>query len=474
MFIDPINARLTRLCQHARGTHRACRWILSLIVLAAATTSGCLQHASVRRPPVDPAPAAGPEMMSAAPAAKRVTVRSVSLNALAREMRACRGDAGCAGPLRQFAGITRVLGYVADPGRRDILILGLADGTQPQTATVLTEDFVVALRHAWGKYDRREGNRIYRSPPGCSIDPRANVLAALHRLDRPLRRAGMTRAYRQRWEEIGRQPQDTRVFGVPRDTHFSAVMIAGDYLLKTAAEHPIVGTTGEVECLMGRRLRCMREALRAGHAPDLAPSFNRFWFASGAVRYVTDPGVALLREVPVKLLTEAELFDARGRRHSEGHSDRLAAEYAAEFTRAFPGIAARHAAYARLEQLYRWVFLTHLLHKAFERSPAGSALRYWLEEYPLPRTAVAATRPGVATVREEEYTAEGGRRGIYRSMTCGGVSIDASAARPMQGWVHQASLPALRKEALEARPPVDVVSWDLHLPEALEQALLHD
>ena len=105
--------------------------------------------------------------------------RAVSVKQLQSRLRRCGDGRSCSKDVRQFYGITRIVGYMVDRENRDIVVLGSVD---PGAPALDVEDFIVALRNLKLRYAEQRGNTIYYSYPAVSIDPNPNVLRDLERI----------------------------------------------------------------------------------------------------------------------------------------------------------------------------------------------------------------------------------------------------------------------------------------------------
>jgi hypothetical protein len=75
--------------------------------------------------------------------------RAISLKVLQQKLEALHGTNSRPTNLYYLCGINRIIGYVVDEANRDIILIGKVDKKLPP---LYLDDFVVALRNAWGKY----------------------------------------------------------------------------------------------------------------------------------------------------------------------------------------------------------------------------------------------------------------------------------------------------------------------------------
>src|SRR5262249_53036898 len=85
-------------------------------------------------------------------------LRAISLNSLQSRLKTCQPSNSCPRAVLEMAGIKHVIGVTADEKNRDLIIFGQADNTSPP---LHLEDFVVAIKSAWRKYARLEGDIYY-------------------------------------------------------------------------------------------------------------------------------------------------------------------------------------------------------------------------------------------------------------------------------------------------------------------------
>ena len=158
--------------------------------------------------------------------------RAVSLRVLQERVKDCIAKENCPDNVLHLFGITKITGYVIDEKNKDLILIGKADDTLPP---LYLEDFVIALRNEWLKYDERKGNTYYHSNPGCSIDPDSRVLGELQNLIPQILGGSDPNDVQRsldRWRSKCSQPQQVRVLGIPFNTRFANVMVDADYDMK--------------------------------------------------------------------------------------------------------------------------------------------------------------------------------------------------------------------------------------------------
>ncbi|MDO8587147.1 MAG: hypothetical protein Q7T82_08920 [Armatimonadota bacterium] len=159
---------------------------------------------------------------------------------------------------------------------------------------------------------------------------------------------------------------------------------------------------------------------------------NRFWFYPAESSYEEDDGVVTLKSCRVKLLTEHQFLSANGQLADDGRPDRIAQQFAKEFTAHYDEIAAARPIYKELEGLFRFVALARLMKDRQAAASAGSRLAFLTDGYRIRSTAVAPRVPGLTNCREFNRNREvaGGyveMQGFY--VSCGGVSMDVHPKR---------------------------------------------
>ena len=352
--------------------------------------------------------------------------RAVSLNAIATAIRSGSSTAQA----KSLCGITSLRGYLADANSRDIILLGVVD---PDLPPLHLEDLVVALRSAWGVYDRIVGRTRYISDPGCSIDPNPAVLAQLRDFD--LSRPGTTSADDQNarteaWKSIGRQPQKVRVMGVPFDCRFAKVMVDADYYMKRIVNGTVALGIDGLYSLSDMDIESYRQQLRAGKGSAAhGGSLSRFWFSPGDATYEVRDGATILRSCSVKLLTEEEYLTEHGAIAQMGRPDPAAGRFARSFSEKYDHIAALRPIYKELKALFAYVAVARLMKDSRADS---SALSYLLRNYRVPNIAVSRAVNGLTDVRvinEEVDTPAGTTYMRLIQSSCGGVTMNVRPKR---------------------------------------------
>lgn len=355
--------------------------------------------------------------------------RAVSLNAVAAALRSGSGVQQAS----SLCGITRLCGYIPDPDSKDIVLLGVVD---PSLPALHIEDLVVALRNVWGAYDRASGRIRYYSDPGCSIDPNPAVIAQLRDFHLPqadISSADALQARTEAWKNIGKQPQNVRVLGVPFDCRFAKVMVDADYYMKRIVNGSVQLGIDGLSSLSEMDVEARRQALRAGKSPNITGgSLSRFWFSPGESTYEVRDGATILRSCEVKLLTEEEYLTEHGVIAQMGRTDPAADQFARSFSQKYDQIGALRPIYKELKALFSFVAVARLMKDDQTDRVAGGALNYLLRGYKMPSTPVSRAVNGLSEVRAVNETVQTPSGPVHLGLiqsTCGGVSMSVRPKR---------------------------------------------
>lgn len=354
--------------------------------------------------------------------------------------------------------MTEVVGVVQHEESRDLVLVGRGDGDRPP---IRTEDFAVALRNAWLEYAPVQNRTVTYSYPGCDIRPTRETRARLERVGNRLQAASMQGAEPliEAWREVCREEQTVTVFGVPRETHFSDVMVTADYDLKDLANGSSELELPGLTSLSDLHLGAAKVAVLEGE-PFALSTYNRFWLLAGEIRYETAPGVVTL-DVPVRVNTHrigegsgGELVDVEG-------SDPLAKRFARDLSLLYDKLAALAPVYRRLENLFHLFAVAQVMRLERPHEELGLDLEVLLRELPLEATEVKAALPGRSNVERfvhRQETPSGFQEIRLWLPSCGGVDMTIDP-QPEQFVEEPGGLAALRQAVIEARPAGEALSW---------------
>ncbi len=352
--------------------------------------------------------------------------RAVSLRVLQSTLKS-----GGSEQAMRMCGITKISGYIVDPGTHDIILFGEVDKSLP---ALNFDDFVVALRNAWYVYGQTRGNTRYYSAPGCSIDPIPNTLRELAGASNKISQATTPEERAtaiQTWKAIGHKPQNVRVMGVPFDSRFARVMVDADFYMKRLANGTVSlqinGFQSMTEMLLGQA----RLAMASGESVDTGQTMNRFWFCPGDTTFSGEDGVVALRTCPVKLLTEEQFLSTSGV-EGYGRPNPTAQRFADGFTLHYKEISAARPIYHELQGLFRLAAIARLMKDERAAETSGFDMRYLLYNRPVAVTPVSRAVTGLADFQEltdDRRVGEEIHTSFYWHMTCGGVSMDIRPRR---------------------------------------------
>ena len=449
--------------------------------------------------------------------------RAVSLKVLQKQLGHCPPrDYACKRQLFRLAGITTVRGYVVDQKNDDIILFGEVDTCLPP---LRLDDFVVALRSAWDKYERPD--------PGCTIEPAPAMNKALDELshqDKEEKRKRSSRQeqkfqelceraggrfnlqsrgdskilrclearnprirewmkkfdteclederqawtrFKRRWRRIcegegDNLPQQALVSGVQKNSNFAKVMFEADYDLKSLVD----GLDPLDEVPQVASLMEIKESIvKTGEGHSISPhEYNRFWFLPGESRYVTDKEVAILRCCEVKLDTEEEYADRHGRTSGTGRTNALADEFVGSFNEHFVDVARHRPIYAKLKNLYRFVALAKILRVQSISIQAEKRLSYLLDWYSMPICKTSERRvKGVANFSEVGFLEK-----TFHFSSCGGVDMGVKISEDVLSKSTTRQLGRVRDQILSTRPSPTDLYWDVTLRWLVRYNFHHD
>lgn len=388
-------------------------------------------------------------------------VRAVSLSSLQQKLKTCMPRGSCPSEFLQLAGIKKIIGLIADEQNHDLVLLGRTDSSLPP---LNLEDFVVALRNAWLKYAPLNGNTYEYSHPGCSIDPNPKVVQELQRIGQSFHKepaSGSVNKSIDDWNRVCEGSQSVRVLGIPFDTHFAQVMVKADYDMKRLVDGSEALDIPGLSSITDMELEKARSEIAQSQPIAIpAPSLNRFWFYPGENIYEERDGIILIKQCPVKLLTE-QMYSNRGDQIvGSGGTDSTTSAFAEGLTVLYGKVAQVRPVYAELEALFRFAALAKIIKSKY--SNTGVDLSYFLDNYPVATTAVAKSLPGRHAVKEFEHrenTANGFRQINLWLPSCGGVDIGINADAAEFRRSADDELPGYKQRILGSRLTRDTPYW---------------
>ena len=366
--------------------------------------------------------------------------RVVSLRQLDRCIGAALADgAGIPDEVRFLAGLTGVETVAFDAGRRDVLLVGPAEGWQIDgDGAVLgadsgrpllrLEDLAVALRC------------VLDGPGGaeCSIDPTRAGLKAVNafRYEFPQNSRELRQLEADHAEKLGFQTVTTG--GVPEDSRFAQVMVRADYLMKRIA----VGATG-VRGLHSH-LDTLAELTAAGEGPF---PMARWWFTPAYEPFETNEGRTAFgfRGPALKLRVEQMLVTDDGRSQGSGKSTDQWDRFPTAFTEQFPSLEERYGIFAELHNLFDLTMVAGLVrHEGKADWLRGSVL---LDAGRLPGGAYTVPKQAEAAVGSTVVKGAGGR---FFAIAFGGVAINPGQVFGDGGAIAAVASPRLDATAAAA------------------------
>jgi hypothetical protein len=307
-------------------------------------------------------------------------LRKVSL----RQMQAAIAEASAAGKeipdeVRYLGGIQRIQYVFVYPEQNDIVLAGFGEGWQVDDrgnmvgkttgrAVLILDDLLVALRTA---------ESAAQGGISCSIDP---TQEGLKRIQAYMSTPSPTKAdpgsfARGMEKELG--PQTVTIRGVPKDSHFAAVLLAADYRMKRIAmafeRSPVKGLTSYLQMLKGADGALLNVQQRWWLTTDYEPLLS------------DEEGLAWeLRGQGVKAMTEDEFVAANGQRTATGKSNPKAQKWAKTMTEKYDELSAKESIFTDLRNCLDLAVISALIVKENLASKAGCDLSLLLDPSRVP------------------------------------------------------------------------------------------
>ena len=389
-------------------------------------------------------------------------LRVISLRQLERaaELSAAKGE-----PLspwvRNLGGLVSVSYIVAQPEKRDVLLVGPAgpwkldsEGRPVSVSSgkpvLQLDDLVACLRNA------QDWNGVF----GCSITPRADRLAAAKEFLATTKLTGGS--FRDELRTTLGQ-QDVEVFGIAPDSHLASVLVEADYRMKLIGMG-IEPSIPEVPSYLARV-----ELLPDGTAPPL--DVARWWFTLNFDQLdVDDQRLVFGFKGPgVKVLAETEFINAQGERIHTGKAVGPTKAFADDFTEHFDKLAKKYPIYGQLRAAFELAMVAAIFEReqlasrsgwepTFFASPRSKGeLRYQVATAPVARTVESVMNHRVIRARNGNKTSVHTLVGVSGGVHCDFAAwLDATSGERSRS----AEIPQAVREVTSAAAEGDRWWWD--------------
>jgi len=294
--------------------------------------------------------------------ARASTLRMVSLSRLEQAVaeRLAQGQP-VVESMRQLAGLSQIQYVFLYPEDGEIVIAGPAEGWkynefgQPVGAessrpTLQLDDLVTVLRTF-----SPNGEQVF----GCSIDPRAEGLAAIKEFAAtsqsrgPLAPGSVGRWATQLGQKLGHQ--DIRVYGVPSDSRVARVIVEADYRMK------LIGV-GKLSA--GPHVPDYFDLL-AKHPEVASGSLDalRWWLTMhyDSVMHSEQHNAFEIAGSSVQCKSENQFISEQGQQVGTGKAEPINRQFAATFTEHYAEIAQRDPVFADLQGVFDLALVAALI-----------------------------------------------------------------------------------------------------------------
>ncbi|HEY6562869.1 MAG TPA: DUF1598 domain-containing protein [Pirellulaceae bacterium] len=270
-------------------------------------------------------------------ASAETTWRAVSLPRWERAvLKALIAGEGPSQIMRRMGGLQRVRWLIVHEETGDLILVGPASDEGPSLSL---DAWITVSHNAW------HGPGTF----GCSIEPRAQQLAATHAFLQTSSTRVIPRHRRDAWtselrETLGRQ--DVVVRGIDPQSYTAGIIVAADYHMKC------LGMGVEPSIPQVPSYLATLEVGPDGQPPALG--VLRWWFTLDydAIRGDPEGTVFELSGRGAKVLCENEFLSERGERQHTGTAEEGNRAYADRFSRHLEDLAQRFAIYRQLQGVF--------------------------------------------------------------------------------------------------------------------------
>ena len=287
------------------------------------------------------------------PLATKTDSRRVSLLQLDEQLTTLAKAGSTIPPeLKYLAGLTRIDYVVIDREKRDLSLVGPAEGFAPDLQgrmrgvstgrpVLNLEDLLVAWRAVQSKH----------TSISCSIDATKEGIAAFNAFTSQNQVAtpnSVGKLFDAMAAKLGKQA--ITVNGIPNDTHFAMVLVEADLRMKRIAlgKDPsnVKGVTSH--------LHFLREG---------GNTLSRWWFTPlyDPIQANADRSLYHLSGQRLQLLAQDEFTNAMGDRANAPFNKSGTTKFVQQFTDHLPELAVAHPSFAELQNLFDWMVVCTLI-----------------------------------------------------------------------------------------------------------------
>ena len=396
-------------------------------------------------------------------------VVAISLKKLLKQSKASNLTITQKTVIEELGGLTKILGYIIDQKNGDIFLFG---DIKKDIPPINLGDFILSLQNISRKFMQKEGETLYYSYPGCSIDPSGEVMARLNKVSSVFNNDLDSNQLKQldaQWIEVCESPQAVRVFGIPFNSHFAKIMVAADYDMKTIVDGSDDSLFVDgLKSITEMRLKEIEEELNEDLTSNVAQSsMNRFWFRPGSLKIAVAEDGASICECSVILSTEEEFLNSSGKIKGTGRTNPRADRFAKQFTKYYHEISQQRPIFVELNNLYRLFALAQTLKNISLPGPIAQLVQDLETNYEIPTVSLPSTLPGRSNIEKFQHktTFENGYSiANYWLPSCGGVNMDLPNPKIKYSKDTKGDLAKLKDAIMgESQKHPDEFSFDLNV-----------
>ena len=318
--------------------------------------------------------------------------------------------------VQYMAGLQRLEYVILSPDTNDIILAGPGEGwTLNEEGNVVgiksgmpvlhLQDFMVAMRSV---DSARQGRGV-----SVSIDPTQKGVQAVQQIfDRMARnRTSFVNASLKNEIADACGDQTVTLTGVPRDSHFSRVLLTADYKMKRLAmgldESPIRKLPSMMSQIARKKIKLNKREIprmwmECDYEPVAKSSDNNIWKISGK---------------GVRVQTETELAAANGQRSGSGKKLKVAEDWAENMTKQYDALSAKEPVFRDLRNVMDMSVVAAIIRNEGLTKQVGLSLPMIGDELETPSYTVPEKIPSQVSVA-----------GAYAVQVSGGVLLDSWGA----------------------------------------------